>query len=344
MTIKREHLVKVLSAAMIGTSRKEGIEQDNAFVFHKAHLTTFNGEILVRAENPLNFDAVILADDFLRLLEKFPDEDLEITRTKSEIVILGKRRSAGITFLKEFLSDTKSVPAPDNWKVLNENVPEMLQQAARTCGQDETQPLTTCVHVTPERIEACDGYRLFRVELPTGLKEVCIPAASIGLLNGMKLTKASVDKEWAHFRTEDGIEISMRCYHTKYRDLDDVLKVEGEKVKLPKNLTEMLERADAMNPGGYDALIKVSIEDGLLKIRAERVSIGWYQETRKVEYTGKALVFSVNPTFLAEVLTKTRTVIVSERKMKLEIEGIQFVVCLESSVPKKVKKDTKEDA
>lgn len=330
--IKRAELLACLQKAAIGLSSKELLEQSNAFVFEGEHLITFNGEVMVKTKNLLGFDAIIQAEDLMKLLSKFPDDEIEITKKESEIVLKGLRRSAGVTCAAEIHLPYDTVPAPTKWTVLEKSVPGILQQAARTCGQDETQILTTCIHITPEKIEACDNYRLFVYTGKTGLsEEILLPASSVSLLNNLSIAKVSIDKEWAHFQLSDGTQVTIRCFHMDYHKGRDLLKIldvtDGEKIELPKNLSEMIERAEVMNAGGYENEVVIQLTEGELEITSQKEG-GWYKEKKRVKYAGREMLFHVNPLFLTEVLEKTHTVTCNAKRMKITLDNIIFLVGL----------------
>ena len=337
MNVNREALLKSLKVAGIGLTGREILEQSNSFVFHGGEVVSFNDEVLVRAPSPLAIDAVVVAEDFLKLLARFPDEDIEIQKRESEIVIKGKRKSAGISCSNEFLLPYDSVPKPEGWSKITEGLLGRMQQAARTCGRDAAQYQTTCVHLTSTVVEACDNYRFFRSEGDTGIKtDLLVPAICINSLAGLRFTRASVGKGWLYFRTANKEEIAVRCSHEKYsNDVEVLLDMkDAEKVSLPSNLEEMVGRAEVMNEDAHDARVSVAIDDGELKITS-RKDTGWYRESRRVKYKGRPLSFDIHPQFLVEVLQRTHDVLVGNGRMKLEVPGITFVVALVADEPER---------
>jgi DNA polymerase III sliding clamp (beta) subunit (PCNA family) len=330
MKIKRTTLLETLQGVSIGLSKKVFLEQSNAFVFTTNRLITFNDEILASVENPLDFEAVIIADDLLRLLSKIPDDEIDIKKEGEEVIIKGKRKSAGVTCQAEVLLPIDAVPEAGDMFDIEPNVTDMLKQAARSCGQDETQFLSTCVHVTPKRIEACDNFRFFRINMKTGFGEdVLIPAGAIHALTKNKLKGVCVGEGWAHFHAEGGLEFSVRCSHANYhQDLDSLLKMEDEhKISLPANLAEIVSRAEVMNDPGFDARIAIKISEGKL-VLSSRKDTGWYKERKRIKYTGEPFEFYIHPQFLVEVLGKTREILIDKKKIKFQKDDIQFVTAL----------------
>lgn len=330
MNVNRVSLLASLQEASLGLSSKENLEQSNCFCFSEGSLVTFNDQILVRLKSPLDFDGVVIATDLVKVLEKFPDDEVDVIRKGSEIVIKGNRRTAGISCEAEVRLPFETVPKPEKWSKLAEGASAMLQQAARTCGHDETQFLTTVVHVTPQRIEACDNYRLFRADGPTGFpEEILIPASGIEGLMKLAVIRTCIGKGWVHFRLDSGTSVSVRASHEKYHDgVDQLLKLKnGEDVSLPGNLEDIISRAQVMNDNTFDARISVAIQDGQIEVTA-RKETGWYKERKKVTYKGQPLIFDINPAFLSEVLKRTTDVVVGDGRMKIAVDNITCVVSL----------------
>jgi hypothetical protein len=74
----------------------------------------------------------------------------------------------------------------------------------------------------------------------------------------------------------------------------------------------------------------ISLTDGVLKIRTQKDG-GWYEERRKIKYSGEALSFMINPEFLKDILGKAQKVTLGNMKMKMEQDNTHFVVCLEKA-------------
>lgn len=353
MIIERGPLLAALAEVSPGLSNKENIEQSDAFVFKDGKLTTFNNEILCRTDSPLDFDAAVNAADLQNLLNKIPDEQIEIFLKQGEIFIKGKRKSAGIAVAAEIALPVFEVPMPEKWSRLAEGAATALQQAARTCNKDESLFLATCVHVTPTRIEGSDNMRLLRIEGETGFpEEVLIPATSIAAIQSIELKKVAQSKGWVHFKTVAGTILSCRCSHDSYhRGLDKIFELEdSESITLPGNLAEMIGRAEVFNEGAYDAKVGIRIAEGELTITSRKDG-GWYEERKGVKYSGRELNFEINPKFLCEVLERTRDILVDNRKLKIvsPADRIQFVCSLrpakertERDEPKKPTKEERE--
>ena len=330
MKIKRTELLTRLQKASVGLSRNEVLEQSNCFVFTDGKIVTFNEQIMAVVKSPIEIEAVVIANDFMKLLAKFPDEEIDVDIKGNELIIKGNKKKAGITCFAENLLLVDAVPKPKKWSKLAEDTMDMLKQAARCCGNDEQFFKMTVVHATPDLIESCDNARLFRSDMETGFpEEILIPGASILAIAKYKIKKVSVGEGWTHFKTKGGHKFSLNSSHEDYlENVGDILTInDGHEIKLPRNLGEIVGRADVMKDDGLDPQITVSISENKMKITS-RKDTGWYRETKKIKYTGPSFEFLINPKFLLEMMKRTRTVVVNETKMKIEDKGIQFVTSL----------------
>lgn len=345
MKINREELLKILTVAAVGLTPREVFEQSHSFVFTKKRLVTFNGEVFTSIETPLpEIRGAVPAEDLLKLLGKFPDEEVEVVVEDSELRVKGgKRRAFGVTMGAEVHLPYKDVPEPGEWLEIPAELPGTLLQAARVCGRDEAQPRTTEVHVTSSVVEACDNFRLFRYKMETGVEgELLLPASSIEAIGDIPPKKMSIASGWLHLKTKKGHQISLRCSTGKYPDLTTVLQLKSpKKIQLPPNLGDILARAEIMQD--YNSMVGVEISEGSLTLNA-RKETGWYREQKQVEYSDDPLKFEVNLRFLQEILAKTRKVSIGENKMQIKSGEAVFVVCLEVPEEKKEKPKIKKKA
>lgn len=341
MESNREKVLRALEQAFISVTSEAILEQSNTFVFIDGSLITFDGEVLSRQDSPFGkeIEGSVMAGDLLKVIQRFPDETLSFEGSEEELIIKGRRRSAGIKMMNEVLLPYQDVPIPKKFRKIPEGLREILIQASQVCGKDETAPKTTHIHIAEDRVEATDSYRVFRAEIETGIKNpILIHAINIakGCKNKMKGICSTSDG-WIHFLTEDEMEISIICSAEEYypkKLINDLLKVSGEKVILPENLPEILSRAEVMDTptlsiGGWDSQVTISIEENKIKVTSQKDE-GWFQESKVVKYSGPKMRFSIHPLFLRDLCKRTREAIISDRQIKVEFENIHFTAALEA--------------
>jgi len=330
---KRAEVITVLNGLKCILTPNEVLEQSNAFVFKDKKIFTFNGEIFASADYDIGIKQPfsIVGADFLKLLEKFPDDQIGIDLDGNELVLTGKRKKAGITIFKEILLPYTEVPEPGKLFKVSENFFHYLFQCAQICGRDHTNPKTTHVHVRKNFIEATDRYRVFRVDVTTKFikREIMIPSDSILLLGNKTIKKAGIKDNWLHLLSENGIRYSLRCSEIEYFDdemLHSILNIDGVSGSFPKTISDTIERAQVVQDQLGEA--HITLKENALKIRTEKDGV-WYEEKRSIKYSGKSISFTVSLNFLKEILSKTKKVIFGESSIKIEKDNFHFVICVE---------------
>lgn len=338
MKIQRGELLAKLNDASPGltSSKAMTVEQSDCFVFIRDTLYTFNDSVMVRVPNPLpGMSLVVNGRDFLDLVAKVPDDELEVSLEDGKLWINGMdgSRSAWINSAVEVAMPLNDVPMPAKWSRLGEGTAHALQQAASTCDARSSDYLVTAVHATPDLVEGTDQIRFLRVTGPTGFQSrVLMPADAVAELKRTELTKVSVGEGWVHFRTGQGAVVSMRCGHGDYIEgVEEALKLKkAEKVVLPVGLKDSVERAEIFDHEQGDFKIGVKLTKDRLILTARKEG-GGYKERHKMEYGGRPLNFMVAPDLLVEVLGHTREVTVDGSKMKIAWDRSVFVVCLDAN-------------
>ncbi len=334
MILQREPLLSTLRAVSIALSGKAVLEQSDCFVFRGGAVIAYNDEMLVTAPLDLGFEVAVRGEDVIDVLSRFPDDSVDLSLREQSVIVKGKKRTAGITCLLDIRLPFDGVPMPQGkWKRLGKDTAAHLLQAARCCGRDVTNLLTTCVHVTPDYVEACDNNRFFRAEGLTGLSaSIIIPAAMIDELSGMNIRQVQVGDGWVYFKNKAGVVFCVRCLHGKYHEgLDKLMEVpDGEEVRFPKALGEVVQRAEVMLDKGYDARVRLRVVDSVLTMTSRKEG-GWFREHTRIDYVGKPMDFEVHPQFLAELVDRTRKVVVGKDRMRVITEGGVFVVSLNAT-------------
>lgn len=338
MIINREKLIGILERAAVGLTKREVLEQSSAYVFTGKSLVTFNGHVLTKCKSPLpEFTGAVDATDLGKILERFPDEEVDVTEKEESMLVKAGRRRASLSRLATIALPYGDVPNPgEDWTQAPDWLGGALLQAARACGADESKPRTTEVHVTKDKIEATDTFRIFQYTRKTRFKkEVLIPADAIEAVSALSIEEFQIGEGWLHLRTPEKHRLSLLLSEADaYPDVSRFLSADGvEKVSLPNTLGEVISRASVMLDGGLESKLHVHIEKGELVLTARKDS-GWFKESKKVKYKGPTLDFSVHPKFLEEILSKTSQVTIGKSRMRIEAGEAVFVVFLEHAKKK----------
>ncbi len=361
MRVKRENLLHKLQQVSPGLASREIVEQSASFVFKDGRIFTFNDEILCSAAYDCDLTGAVHAAPLVTLLSKLAEDEVDIQIKEGELTINGKRSRSGIRMNQEVLLPIDSVDAPTGWKELHTEFSDALEVVQGSASKDDLHFNLTCIHLSSNHVEACDGYQMTRYNLKTGLEKDClIKRDSAKSLVGLGFTKVSEGKNWIHFKA-DGLEISCRRWVQDYIDLDELMAFKGRKTTLPGGLAEAVEKAEIFSSdNASENQVLVQMKDGRLRLKGEGAH-GWYEERRKIEYDGESISFMIPPKLLTEITRRTNECEVTDERLKIDAGKFTFVACLskveeggsekkeveeatEAPTPKKKKSSAKDEA
>jgi len=345
MRLNREQLLNDLEMVKGGVSPREFIEQSSSFCFRDGLLMTFNDEVACKKETCLKgITGAVQASSLTAILSKLPDEDLDVEENdKGELEFRGKRKRFAVTKDAEIFLPIDRVEVPEKWRSLPPEFTEAVGLVKHCVSTNENHFILTCVHLHPEYIEACNNLQLLRVSINTGLKEpVLVRGTSLEHLVHLGMDKIALTSAWIHFKNQTGLIYSCRRYMEEYPPLEALLKVEGHKIIVPKGLAESTDRAAvfAEDKEG-DPLVKVSLKDGMIRIRGEGLT-GWYKEVRKTTYKGPPMAFVIAPELLKHISEKYSDARISKDKLKVEGGTWQYVTVLGRPDAKETDKNGEE--
>ena len=322
MKVNREELLRRLSAVEAGWSPRPTVEQSDCLVFQDGQVITFNDEVSCRAPSGLDraIRGAVPAKKLLEILGKFIEDVLDVSQDRGELRLRGKNRAAGVRCEAEIVLpiDALEVPAEDAWQGLPEGFLHALEVVQSCAGSDESQFALTCVHITPDWIEACDNFQLARYTLAMPLaRPVLVRKDSLKAILPLGTTEFAETASWLHFRNAE-VVVSCRRFLEEYKELTRLLEVEGAPCALPKGLGEAAKRAEVFSSENVDDNhVRVELQSGLVRIEGRSAS-GWFRETVRCQYTGAALVFTIAPKLLQEILGKHHTCLLSATRLKVD--------------------------
>lgn len=339
--IDRKDLILRLEGVQPGIGTpviEKSVEQTICFAFKGGEVFTYRDEIACRGPGlpDAAITGAVQSKPLLAYLAKMGDADatVEIVVEGNELVVSGKGRRKGIRIRMEaeVLLPT-SIEQPESWRPLPDGFNEAVSIVGECAGTDETVFDLTCVHVHPRWVEACDGLKMARYKIDTGVGEpLIVRRDSLAHVPKLGMAEWGETKGWLHFRRADGLTLSCRRYLEEYRDLSAFLKVEGaEKIDIPKTLGEAMARAEVSSSdvgSSEDNQVLVELRDGEMTIKAQgATSRTW--ERKKVAYRGDPIAFLASPKLLTELAEKHQQAEVTPDRLMVKGERWRFVACLE---------------
>lgn len=318
MKINRLELMKALSMVRPGLASRELIEQSTSFAFLEGSVATYNDEISVTHPVPelKDVSGAVDATELYSLLDRMTHEEVEIITSDKEMLVKSGRARAGLVLQVDLTLPLEDVTSDKEWNDLPEGLINALRFAMLSCSNDMSRPILTCVHINGHHVEGSDNIRLTQYKLEG---EVCdvpllIPSSSIRDLVNYDIVQIAkgVSKGWVHFRTEANTTFSCRLMGADYPNITPILKVEGTEVSIPKELEDVLMRAEVFSKRDIklDEEVVISLDNKRLSVKA-RSDSGWFEETVRMKYEGDPVSFSVHPEFLKSMCEVDSTCILS---------------------------------
>ncbi len=290
---------------------------------------TFNDEIACSQDCDLGIEGAVHSHAFINILKKLIEEELEFSEEAGEIIIKGKNKACGITREVEIQLPIDNVEKPKKWQELSEGFIEAIELVQHCASSDDSSFALTCIHISPEFIEACDNAQMTRVTLKTKLaKSILVRRDSIKHIVSLSMREFCETDTWIHFRNESGMVLSCRRFIDEYVDLTQFLEFTGKKIVLPKGLADAVDKAsifitlDLENPQ-----VKVMLTPDKLRIKSVGAS-GWYRESKQIKYSGDPIAFLIAPKLLIDITKKYNQAEIGPGRLKVDGGNWKYISCL----------------
>jgi hypothetical protein len=328
-TISRGNFLQQLQSIAPGLSPRDIIEQSSCFAFRNGEMMTYNDEVACRMKTSLKLKGAVQGKPLISMLEKMNEEDIQVGVVDGELLVVGKKRKAGIRMEKEVLLPIDNVEEPKKFKPLHDDFLEGMNMVKECTGKDEQKFWTNCVHIHPKWVEACDNFQITRFRVKTQVNQpTLIRSSAVKFIVDLEMSEFSETDDWMHFRNGAGLILSCRRYLDQFPDFRKLLASSGTPTTLPKGLAEATERANVFSEENTDNnYVTVELRPGKIKVRGEGVS-GWYSEIKKLKYRGPALDFEIRPALLAKITRQYNDCEISEGRLKVDGGKFTYVTIL----------------
>lgn len=328
----REGLLQRLEAVAPGLATKEAVEQSSCFVFRGGRVITFNDEIACSIDCELGIEGAVAAKPLLDLLGKLAEKVIDVRpnpANEGELLIKGKRRRAGITLEANITLPVGAVETPGEWTDLDPEFADAVGVVQQCASKDQNNFHLTCIHLTPEYVEACDNFQLARYPVATGVERPClVKRDSLKHVTGLGMTQVSETKTWLHFRNPTGLVLSVRREQLDYEDLAPILTMEGTPTTLPGGLAEAVAKAEIFSAENSEHnVVIVELRQGEMRLKGVGAS-GWYEERKDVKWEGAALTFNIAPKLLVDITARTNDCFIAPGRLKIDGGKFVYVTCL----------------
>lgn len=312
-------LLATLQMVKPGLARKGIIEQFQHFIFTGTDVLTYNDDICVSHPLETDFKCSVQAEDFFKVINGIKGDKVDIKYEEERLLITSDKTKATLSTMGDgeatsFIEVLDLKGLQEKWQQL----PEDFISAAFLCMFSASAAMThgvlTCIFINDNKIVSSDEIRISLYGLKQGLgAKVLIPARAAVELVKFPIMYYHFNDNWAHFGTSTGVIFSSRVMDGEYPDVEPFFQVEGQKVKLPKELKELVDGVSFMTDGEVelDRKIELKIEEGAISCKAEK-DIGWIEKQMDFPFKRSPFSFVINPLFFSQVLTHATTMVVSE--------------------------------
>lgn len=332
--VNREDLLHKLEQIAPGLSPREIVEQSSCVIFKQGRLFSFNEEIAcsIPSDLPDKIEGAVQGPPLIAQLRKWNEEIIELDFKEEEVLITGKNRKAGIRWAKDIILPMDLVEKPSKWAKLDDDFADAVAMVEACASKDESVFNQTCVHITPNYMEAFDNYHLTRYTIKTPITApLLVRRDSIKHILTRDVSKISETETWLHFKGRSGLNFSCLKFMESFENLDSIIKMKGTKLSLPKSLAEDVARAELFTQENQDSnLVTVEIISGKMRIRGTGAS-GWFQSVKKLKYTGKPRKFMVPPALLIELLKRHTECEIDNDKIKVDGGRFVYIASLDSA-------------
>ena len=319
MKINKNNLLSVLEKVAPGADERENmLEGTDSFAFTKGGVHSYNDYISI--SSPFVFEGgevegSVKAKDFLKILKKFPDDEIEGEVKGDRWCLVSGNLKVNINFVKsDTLPYLKDILANDKDFI---DVDESFQRGLTLCYINNNAHKYRGVACSGDKFYSTDGMRVNIYELAENLPPFYIDEEGIKqIIKIPKIKSLHIGEGWAHFKDGDGVVFSCRVKNYKDFGLGGVQAIEEKNrymdgdimVDLPAAFPEMVERASilALDMTGRDAL-KMTLEDKFLSLYGERVSGDIHEKIEIDAKIDKPVTVYLGSDFLKEVVKKTNS-------------------------------------
>ena len=338
--LNKTEFLQALDAVRPGLVTRSEILQSNCLVFRNGKVFTFNGNISCRIKSGLPNDlvAVVPAHELISTLHKISAETIVVKKGKRNdeniLSFIQKDESVWVRMDEEVTLPIDQIEQPKEWQKLSPDFSEAIG-VVQDCTASDPQKDLGQIHITPNYVEACDGFQLAKYKLKTGFdKSFMIRGDAMKFISPLGMTKVSLTETWIHFKNPSGLVVTVRrtVADSEYPDISKFFIMENAKsTVLPNGLGEAVDIATTWaqqilddGPGG---MVLLELKKGACRVYGIGLT-GGYKKKLKIDYTGKTLRFKISTKILSMICKKFNEVQINEEKLSVTTSRWQYVTSL----------------
>ena len=330
--VNRVEMSDILSSLKPGINLNGVIDYADSFIFQGDSVHSYNNEIAVGHPLPegLSLTGAVVAEPLLRFLSCVSAESVNFDTTEKELIVKTKNSKASFPLKIDKSFPVSCIPIPEKkgWKELSCQLVDALLLVAKSSSSVPTSILSF-ICIRKQLVIATDRFCLSAFMIP-GLEDMpLLPSGIVSYFQEFKPTMFSFSKDWIHFFNEKESTLSCRCGEGEFPDVSSLLKITGQTILLPKDLSEVLKRAGLFSKTEIDfekQLISLEAKEGQLFVKGT----GWtgsFEETIPMEDDSE-FSFSVHPDYIISAMELGRKMILNEKALLLKGKNFSHLISL----------------
>jgi len=328
--MKRKELLSAIEKVKPALSDGKISELSGMLIFDNDKLIGAGEEITICVPLDTDLKAVIPADEFTRLLNKFSQEDMEIDADEKELHV-----KAGKTEVWLKMVEAKDIPSFDfeeeDWRPLPEDFDEALGFCTFSASDQASMGVLTCLSVDGKRILSSDNFRITERILSEEIdleKPILIPSKIAHFLSTFGLKEILITDSQAVYRNHDGAIFAHTLIDDNFEDVDEYLNVEGKKIDFPVELCAALSRVQVLaEESNKLKRVTITVDNWEIIAKCENIK-GKAIEPVPIKYKGKKIEFVASPEHLSSIIPKANKATVSDGALLFEGDNFRHAVCL----------------
>lgn len=332
---ERKKALKILQKIKPGIAGKDLVESMQYFFISGKNIISYNDRISIMHPFKTDFSAFVKADSFFNVMSKSSMNEFTMEK-KDESVFVKSRENKKVNVKLSTITDDEviiRIKSVDEslqkvkWFKLPENFTECINLCAFAASTSELDSTMSSVRIDENMCVASDNSRIAKAILEKKMQSMFIKASEVKNLTSIDPSSYTLSKAWLHFKNKEGCIFSIRRIEGSYPDFFPHFDFEGDKVTLPQDITEGTDLATIFTDAVEQPFIEITVHKNKCKLSVQSEG-GGLKFSTDIKYTGNKVEFKVNPSFLAEMMKHSTTIIFTEGKAKLETENFSLVTAL----------------
>lgn len=327
MKIETKKLTNICNKLKVGIAQKDIVEQSKGITFDGDHIFTFDGNIYIFYPFETDFKCCIPADEFIKIISDIKSESLFMDLKDEKFSIKGKNIKALLNTI-EINKENVINKTPD----LNK-LPSNFKEALITCSFSASPDVSSYLNgicIRGDKVWASDDYRIsvFIMESEINFPQL-LPLSSVISLKNFDIVKYGIEDNKVYFQDKDkSLFCSRLLQEEEYEDPSDHFDFEGERIRFPLEIKELIKKSSILAEGDFDIdkKIVVKIEDGKLTCKGSN-DMGWIEASIKIK-SNKSIEFLINPQFFLQILDETKTSTVGEDRILFKTKYFKHLIAL----------------